>query len=259
MKRTYESAGPVLADVTLPAGRIRVTDCGTGQVTAELEPLGPAAGKAEDVIASSEVSFDGRRLRIDVPGKGLRKVEIACTVALPGGSSLEANTASADVVSEIPLAGCTVTTASGDVELGDVTGNLTVSAASGDVRADRVDGSVDLKAASSDFRVSHLEGEARIRLASGDVVIEESLASVTARSASGDLLIGAALGGEITVDTASGDVVIGVAPGVGTELDVATVSGDARCTLGFEEQVGDATLRVRCRSMSGDVLIRGAS
>ncbi|MGH9299659.1 MAG: DUF4097 family beta strand repeat-containing protein, partial [Acidimicrobiales bacterium] len=60
-------------------------------------------------------------------------------------------------------------------------------------------------------------------------------------------------------DSASGDVVIGVANGVGAHLDVTTVSGESRCTLPFEDGTGTALLSIRCRTLSGDVVIRSAA
>ncbi len=130
-------------------------------------------------------------------------------------------------------------TASGDISCGSVAGEADVRTASGDVSAESIGAGGSIQSASGDVRVHRISKGGRIRTASGDV------------------RIGSAAAGEISVNTASGDIVLGVDRGVGAWLDLVTVSGDTSCTLPSEPQgEAEAELRISCRTVSGDILIR---
>jgi DUF4097 and DUF4098 domain-containing protein YvlB len=161
---------------------------------------------------------------------------------------------------EITLAAFSGTTASGALQLQDVASDATVKAASGDVRAGVIGGRLRVQTASGDVSIRRVDGNADLSLASGDVRIGEAQASVEVKSASGDVAIGCARSGLVKVQTASGDVVIGLAPGVGAYLDVTRVSGETRSSLPFTEaSTSGSALEVVCRTVSGDVTIRGAA
>jgi DUF4097 and DUF4098 domain-containing protein YvlB len=83
-------------------------------------------------------------------------------------------------------------------------------------------------------------------------------ASVTANTASGDVRVSRVASGEANVKAVSGDVMVGVAPGAGVYLDLSSLSG--RITSQLEETDGgdDVSLRVTCRTVSGDIRIARA-
>lgn len=259
MEWEFESSGPVEADVGVPAGLVDVVAATDGKVGVQLEPL-RSGRRAEELVAATDVSFGGGRLRVQVPERHFRNVEVRCTLSLPEGSALATRTASADVRSPVRLGRFSATTASGDVSLDDVETDLSVTTAGGDLRCGEVGGRLQARTASGDISVRRTGGDAHVSTASGDLEIGDAGGSLKVETASGDVRIGRASAGKIQVSSASGDVTVGVAPGVGAHLDVTSVSGDTTTTLPFTEQAsGTAVLEIVCRTVSGDVSIRGAA
>lgn len=259
MEWEFEAPGPVEAEVEVPAGLIDIVPADGSTVRVDVVALG-AGRRADELIEATDVSFAGGALRVHVPDRHFRNVDVRCTVSLPEGSSLTTRTASADVRCAIRLGRFSANTASGDMSVQDVDGDVSVKAASGDLQCGAVAGGLQVRTASGDVSVRSTGGDARLTLASGDVEIGEAATSVKIDTASGDVRIGRASVGRIQVTSASGDVMIGVAPGVGAYLDVTTVSGDSTTTLPFTEQGSDAApLEIVCRTVSGDVAIRRAS
>ena len=212
------------------------------------------------MIAAAEVTCNGGKLKVNVPTRRFRSVDIACRIVIPEGSQVLAKTASADVRAPLHLGGFDATTASGDIRVGGGRRNRCRcprrAATSG---ADEVGGKVRVKSASGDVTVGRAGGEVDISLASGDVEIGDAATSVRVRSASGDVSVACAHSGKVRVETASGDITVGVAAGVGAYLDIESMSGDMSCTLPVQESSAEkATLELVCRSASGDVEIRGA-
>lgn len=241
MEWEFEASGPIEADVGVPAGIVDVVGATDGKVTVRLEPL-RSGRRAQEVVDATTVSFTGVKLRVHVPDRPGRSVDVRCTVALPEGSDLATRTASADVRCPVRLGRFSGTTASGDLRCGEIGGTLEARTASGDVSVHRA------------------RGDVRVTMASGDLDIADAGASVKVETASGDVKVGRASAGKIQVDSASGDVAIGVAPGVGAYLDVTTVTGDSTTTLPFTEETGsDVVLEIVCRTVSGDVSIRKAA
>lgn len=259
LERSFEADGPVEADIEVPSGVIDVEPADGNQVWVLLEPQRDSR-RAEELLAESEVSYAHGKLRVRVPGRAFRNVEIHCRVRLPEGSALATKTASADVRSSIELRAFDGTTASGDALLRDVTGDVRHKSASGDFACGTAGGRIEIRTASGDVSVRRSIGDAELTLASGDVHIVDADGSVKVRSASGDLQIDCVRRGRVDAQTASGDVTIAVADGVGAYLDVTTVSGDTRCNLPFHENVpsGVAALEIVARTVSGDVVVKGA-
>ncbi len=259
MERSFEADGPVEADVVVPAGAIDVTRAEENRVTVVLEPSRDSR-RADQAIADSEVTFADGKLRVHVPERAFRNVELQCHLRLPEGSALATKTASADVQSSVVLGAFDGTSASGDTELKEVTGDVRHGSASGDFRCEAVGGALRLRTASGDVSIGRAAGDVKLTLASGDARIDDAEASVEVRSASGDVRIGSVRRGRVRAQTASGDVAIGVAEGVGAYLDVTTVSGDTRCTLPFQERVPGtgADLEIVARTVSGDVVVQRA-
>lgn len=259
MEWEFEASGPVDADIGIPAGLIDVVAAAEGTVGVTLEAL-HRGRRAEELVAAAEVSFGGGKLRIELPERRIRSVEVRCTVSLPPGSSLTTRTASAGLRCPVRLARFSGTTASGDVVLAEVEADVDVKSASGDLEVAEVGGKLAVRTASGDVSVRRTAGDVHVASASGDLELGDAGGPVKVESASGDVTIGRASSGRVHVSTASGDVTVGVAAGVGAYLDVSTVSGSTSTTLPFSEEAVDAAvLEIVCRTVSGDVTIRKAA
>lgn len=260
MEWSFETTGPVTADISVPAGVIEIEGGADGTVFVSVDPADGASRHAGDLVSATEVSCNGGKLMVRVPDRWFRNVDVRCRLVVPHGSSVESKTASADVRSTARLHRFDGSTASGDISLTDVEADAVLKSASGNFACDQVGGSLNVKGASSDVAVRHVAGDADVALASGDVSIGDAEASVKARTASGDIRIGRAHRGKVRADSASGDITIGVAPGVGALLDVTTVTGETSCDLPPQDDgTRDAPLSLVCRTASGDVHIERAA
>ncbi len=257
MQWSFSAVGPVHADIEVPSGRVTVQPQTGDALDVSLEPARHASAKGADLIEQSDVRFEHDKLTVYVPSRAFKNTALLCTVSLPEGSSLKVKTASADVMARLRLATFTAATASGDIAVGDVEGDVDLTCASGDFRCENIGGRLRVKGASSDVTAGRIGGEVDIALASGDVTIDDAGASVTTVTASGDVQINCAHQGRLAVNSASGDIVIGIAKGAGAHLDVSSVSGDVSSSLPVDESAGAETvLEIKCRTMSGDVVIK---
>lgn len=233
----FPAEGPIDAKIRIASGTVVVTAATTGTVTVEIRSTG-RHGRDADSLPT--VEYQAGQLTITGPESSrlLRQTPgFAVTVTVPRGSGCVIDTASADVQCSGELARLDVTTASGDVAAERVTDNCDVTTASGDVWLDNC-------------------GPARLKTVSGDVRVGHAMAGVNCQTVSGDVKLGAIASGEISVKTTSGDIMVAVSAGTGVQLDLYTMTGDARSELEPESQVGDAEATVSCRSISGDVSVR---
>lgn len=260
----FNAAGPIKADIKLPAGDVKVAAGPTEIVTVTLLPAHGSGGKAEKLIADTEVSFEDETLTVHVPKRVQLRgdTSLHLTVELPEGSSVAVDTASADVSCTGDLGSLNAHTASGDVTAGRIPGDVGLSTASGDVRLQEVNGDIRLQSASGDAVIQRADGEISVNTASGDLVIGQAGKLVQAKTASGDIQIDRIATGRADVATVSGDVYLGVAPGIGIYLDLSSVSGRVRSELDSDEEGGrdgDPSLTLRCSSVSGDIRITRAN
>jgi hypothetical protein len=256
MEWTFPASGPLRADLELAAGTVEVTLATTDEVRVELEPEGRDNELAREQIANASVTCDGSHLDVRVPKRKLREASLRLRVLVPSSSSARVRTASADITCLGPLAGFEAKTASGDITVRDDCDSARIQTASGDVRLAGVLGELDVQTASGDVTSDDIGGRISVTTASGDVRVGAIAHDARFRTASGDVSIGCAYEGELSVNGVSGDVRIGVGPGVGTWLDLITVSGDSKCTLASEgESENGSTLRITCRTVSGDILV----
>ncbi|MGH9303676.1 MAG: DUF4097 family beta strand repeat-containing protein [Acidimicrobiales bacterium] len=258
MKWDFKTTGPIEADVSLGSGLLEVRAAAGDELTVSLEAFGRESRRAQEVIEASEVTFGDGRLRVHVPTRPFKAVEVHCELCVPGGSSLGLRSASADLRCGVRLGALSAKTASGDVEI-DRADKVSFSSASGDLDCKQVDRALLVKAASSDVSVQSLDGEADLSLASGDIELGAVTGSLRVNTASGDVSVGRAGKGRLVVNTASGDVSVGVAAGIGAYLDATSLSGEMTCELPMQERsVDEAALEIVCRTMSGDIRIGAA-
>ena len=260
----FSATGPIEADISLPAGKVSLTAAQAETVTVSLLPQhGPGSKAAEKIIADTEVSFEGGTLTVHVPKRVQLRGDAALdlTIELPAGSSVAARTASADLKCTGELGALDAHTASGDVTADRISGNVSLATASGDVRLQDAAGDVTVNTASGDATIARVGGDFTAKTASGDLRIGQAGRSAEVRTASGDVRIDSIAAGRADVTSVSGDVAIAVPPGIGVFLDLASISGRVRSELDPDAHGGDgdASLTVRCNSVSGDIKIARAS
>jgi DUF4097 and DUF4098 domain-containing protein YvlB len=262
MEWTFPADGPLWADLELSTGSVEIHLNATDEVKVRLEALGHESQNARAQIEETEVSCDGSRLYVRVPRRirKLRDASFWLHVSMPTRSAARVRTASADITCAGVLGAFECTTASGDVVLRDDCDSAHVTTASGDIRMATVLGEAQAQTASGDVSITSVGGRTSVTTASGDTHLGSVAHDASIRTASGDVTVGCASDGELSVNTASGDVRIGVASGVGAWLDLVTVSGDSTCSLPAEgEGESAATLRILCRTLSGDIDVRSGT
>ncbi|MGA2210424.1 MAG: DUF4097 family beta strand repeat-containing protein [Acidimicrobiales bacterium] len=256
MEWTFPASGPLKADLELSAGQVEVALHASDEILVLLEALGRENDGVREQIANTSVACDGGRLDVHVPKRKLREASLRLRVLIPAGSSVRVRTSSADVACDGPMSAFEGKTASGDIVVRDDCESASIATASGDIRLVNVLGQLDVASASGDVTARNIGGRVTVTTASGDIRLGSIAHDARTRSASGDVTIACAYDGELSVNTASGDVRVGVGAGVGAWLDLVTVSGDSRCTLPAEgEGSNSATLRISCRTVSGDILV----
>jgi DUF4097 and DUF4098 domain-containing protein YvlB len=260
----FSATGPITADISLSAGNVALTAAQAETVRVSLLPQHGRGGRAEKLIADTEVSFEGGTLTVHVPRRVQLRgdAELDLMIELPAGSSVTARTASADLKATGELGALDGHTASGDLTADRVLDDASLVTASGDVRLQDVGGDVSFNTASGDALIARVGGDFTAKTASGDVRIGQAGRSAEVRTASGDVRIDAIAAGRVDVTSVSGDVAIAVPPGTGVFLDLASISGRVRSDLDPDARGGDdgaASLTVRCNSVSGDIKIARAA
>jgi DUF4097 and DUF4098 domain-containing protein YvlB len=247
--------------VRVPAGTITVEAGDIGETTVELRPLRDDEA-TRDAIERATVEQHGDRIVVEIgkAGWGIfgRSPQIAVDVRCPHGTSLDCETASADVTATGRFGDVEVRSASADVFLGHVAGTVSVATASGDVRIDELDGDGRVTTVSGDARVGAVRGELTTSTVSGDVELGELYQSATVQSVSGDQRLRSIRAGEIQLKSVSGDVAVGVRMGTRLFIDANSTSGDVRSEL----EVGDAPAEgngseasLRVKTVSGDIAV----
>ncbi len=244
------------------SGSIVVAGEATTEVTVEVLPTRKRSD-LDDLIAQVQVSFEDGQLYVRGPRVGSFRLNkgLDLTIKAPAGSSCAAKTASADVACVGELSALALHTASGDVTAALVTGDVTVQSASGDVLLSKAGGNLTIQTASGDIQATQVDGEVRLNTSSGDVAVGYCSGSVAAHTTSGDIDLGGVAAGRVELASTSGDIEVAVVPGLGVYLDLASTSGDVRSDLVPGDDQGDgadATVEIRCRSLSGDIRIRKA-
>lgn len=242
------------------SGSVAVSGEQTDAIAVEVVPSDPSRNAA-DLLDQVQVTFENGRLSVRGPRLGgllLRRTGLDLTIKAPAGSACRAETASADVALVGKLGDLTVNTASGDITATADSGPVTLHTASGDIFVERAGERVQITTASGDVQVTGAQGELSISAVSGDLSIGDVSGQVGARTVSGDIAVRGLAGGQADLATTSGDVQVMVTPGIGVYLDLSSMSGHVRSDL--DEQAGgaDASLEIRCRSISGDIRISKA-
>lgn len=253
-----------------PAGDVRVETAEVAETTVELVPLNDSDA-TRHAIESASIGARGDEVFVEIEGRswsfsignfGFSSAKVGVRVSCPHGSTLDCDTASADVETAGTLGGSRIRTASGELALDRFSAELEAKSASGDIRVEFVEGPAVVNTVSGDVDVRTALGGLSVNSVSGDVEAGEVTGDVTVQSVSGDQRVRASGPGELTFKAVSGDVQVGIRRGLRVRLDVNSVSG----SIGSELDVSDtpsasdgpeAALRVR--TVSGDVKITRAA
>jgi DUF4097 and DUF4098 domain-containing protein YvlB len=258
MHKSFQTPQPVAITVRLVGGDLTVEATDTAETEVDLEPRN---AHAERLLDQVRVEHRGPALIIEVPKALGSTLELGVSVRCPRSSSLEAETASADIRTIGPLARLDITTASGDVQVEEVTGKAEVTTASGDVALGVVAGRAAVISASGDVHIQRASSGLRVVNASGDLQADDVEGDVRADAASGDLRLDAVGPGDVRVRSGSGDVYVGVKPGCDVWMDIQTLSGEASSELeASEKSPADRSrlVELRINTASGDVRIARA-
>jgi DUF4097 and DUF4098 domain-containing protein YvlB len=260
--KSFSTPEPPRLRVRVPAGHVAIDPADVGETTVELEALRDDEA-TRDAIARATVEQRGDEIVVEIEksGWGLfsRSAKVAVRIRCPHGSSLDCNTASADLVATGRLADVTVKTASGDVELAHV-GDLSVTSASGDVRVEELQGGGRVNTVSGDAEIRGVRSALLANTVSGDVDLGRVDDDVAVQSVSGDQRVRALHVGELKLTSVSGDVEVGVVSGTQLFIDASSTSGEVSSELDVgNEPVGEGTAAsLRVKTVSGDIALTRA-
>ncbi|MCP3797823.1 DUF4097 domain-containing protein [Allokutzneria sp. A3M-2-11 16] len=218
----------------------------------------------DEAVKQTRVEQTGNRLVVRGPqGMPLRVVPLSIVVRVPRGSHVNVTTGSAAV----NLTGATgaaagridLTTSSGDVTVDRTDGSTNVQTGTGTVRLGPVHGTLRAKSGNGALEISAVHGPSKLVTTGGDVWLGAVQHDVEVRTGSGDLTVADAASGRVHLASGSGSLRIGVRQGIVAELDLLSVSGEARSELPvFEERQSgwdNPALRIEGRTASGNVLV----
>ena len=269
---TFQTPKPLVVSVKLPKGDIDVETADVQQSTVTLVGSSP---RAEEQIERAVVRLDslddhdelivdadtedfgwsGGRVKLSI-SLG-RRDDVDVRIVVPHGTTLRAETGSADLRARGRYAEIETRGASGDVSIDNVERDAAVKVASGDIRVGNVGGSLKVQTAAGDLSSGPVGRSAEIKTAAGDVNIAEVGEDVTIHSASGDLRVGSVTQGKVELKSVSGDMLVGVKRGSRVWMDVKTVTGDASSDLdsGIDDDGEGPLVELKATAMSGDIKI----
>jgi DUF4097 and DUF4098 domain-containing protein YvlB len=254
-----------------PAGDVRVETADVNEVTVELTPLNDsdstrqAIEKARIEARGDEVVVElegGRTWTISIGNWGIGSAKVSVRITCPHGSTLDCDTASADVRVTGTVGETHLRTASGDLSLDRVAGSFGSKSASGDLRLGHVEGRAEVHTVSGDVEVGTAAESLDVNSVSGDVTVGDVSGALNVNSISGDQRVRAAGPGDISLKAVSGDVLVGVRRGLRLRLDVNSVSGSIQSELDVSDAPGSGdgpAAELRVRTVSGDVKIGRAA
>ena len=249
----FHTPDPVELELNVPVGEIEVETIDGDESVVTVEG-------SEKMLELTEVTFDGRRLVVELRGKKAFGITISIGdlsfgsggrlrvhARVPHGSQAALVTASADKKLRGRVRSLESKSASGDLVVrGEIERDATVKTVSGDVILERVGG---------DFRFTSV---------SGDVIARWVGGSVEGKTVSGDARIESTREGGVTMQSVSGDIEVGVEAGTSLDVDAGSVSGDLSSEVPLGSEPGSAdgdgpTLVVRGKTVSGDFRVFRAS
>jgi DUF4097 and DUF4098 domain-containing protein YvlB len=262
----FACSEPIDANVSLASGTVSVTAHPTDVVTVRIHKGGRAAdpSRADDddqLTDDVAVDYSDRHLVIsELPKRGIgwRSKELHVAIAIPAGSRVAIQAASADVTCRGDYGAADIRAASGKIDVETVRGPAEISTMSGSVQLLEA-AEATIQTASGRISVRHATGDVMTRTASGNITIGTADASVTAKTASGQVRVQSMTRGRGDLNSVSGDIEVKVAPGTGVYLDLASVTGRVTSDLDDSGQQGSTDLQLQCRTVSGSLHVARAA
>jgi putative adhesin len=280
---TFDTPRPILVDLELGVGEVRIIAGNVTDTTVEVRPTDPS--KTSDVTAAEQtrVEYSDGRLVIRAPKSWRRYTtrgggeSVDVRIEIPSGSRLRGDAGVAGLHVNGSLGGCEYKTGVGDIQIdqagpvhlsagvGDIavqraSQRVEITTGSGSVRLGSVDGTAVVKGANGDTWVGTISGDLRVASANGSIVVDHSDAGVVAKTTNGDVRLNDIGGGSVVAHTALGKVEIGIRKGVAAWLDLNTTFGKVHNDLDAtgRPDPGAPSTDVHARSSFGDITVHRA-
>lgn len=259
-ERRFATPNPVQLSVNNGAGMIEIVATDTAESTVIVEGRG---GDGTQAAEETQISFSEQtsRLTVQPPEKRFGNTPpLDIRIVVPAGSTVTANSGSADISAQGRLADVAMNTGSGNLQADQVEGNADLKAGSGDMRLGSVTGDLHTKSGSGNLEVNRA-GSVSATSGSGDIQVGAIAGSAEIKGASGNIAIGSVQRGSVVANTASGNVWVGVAAGVAVRLALSSISGDVSSDLPVDDQApeGGPAVDLRLNTVSGDVSVTRAA
>jgi hypothetical protein len=261
---THHTPGTARLRINVPAGAVEITATATSDTVVNIEPLNHAARELIDSVREREraLSDTEHEVIVEIPDRARRSrwfgnsPAFRIEVTAPSRSSVEVNTASADITCTGTCGDFNVRSPSGDASFSDVEGDVTTKTASGDLSFGRIARRARLQSVSGDVAIRRPNGSTTAATVSGDVKVDDASGSLALKTVSGDIHVGSC-GPDVNLHTVSGDVEIGVGSGARVWMDLQSMSGETSSDLDISgsRAGGDADVEIRARSVSGDIRV----
>jgi hypothetical protein len=277
---TFDTPGPILIDLELGVGDVRISAADRNDTTVEIRPTDPAKKSDVEAAERTRVEYADGRLVIRAP-KGWRRYtvrgggeSIDLQIEVPAGSKIRGTAGIAALHATGPIGECEYRTGVGDIQVEQagpvhlttgvgeiaaqrVSQHAEISTGSGSVRVGCVDGTAVVKGTNSDTWIGTISRDLRVASANGSIVVDHSNDSVVAKTANGDVRLGDIGGGSIVAHTALGKVDVGIREGVAAWLDLNTTFGKVHNDLDATGRPadGEKSADVHARSSFGDITV----
>lgn len=279
---TFDTPSPISATIDLIGGSIRILAGDRADTVVEVRPRDASAELDVSTAEQTRVEYSNGKLLVKSPKPlkvffGPWSAAVDVTVSLPAGSHVHGTTGHGDIYGDGVLGDCRLRTFDGDIGLHE-TGALKATTMSGRITVDKVtgdahvtgSGDVDLTEVTGTANVKNLNGPSwigqaggtvHVNSAHGDISIDRAGPEVVARTAYGSVQLTEVAQGTVNLQTASGDIEVGIRRGTAAWLDVRSMSGGVRNHLDAGAAPGDSedSVRIRARTLDGDILVRRAA
>lgn len=289
MKRQerFDTPGKVKLTVDNKLGEVRLVTHAAPVTEIDMRVHGPSDNEVAEMIWVEHQNSDALdRVTVEVPDLAkpgwLRGVNVAVTVHLPEGATVEVKTVAGSITAEGSLGPARVETTSGDISLCPVDGDLEARSTSGDVRVASVTGAAEVVTVSGGVRCGPVGKTGRVKSGSGGVEVGSVRENLTVETVSGNVTVGRlhdgcdikTVSGDQQVrqldaglaqlKTVSGALTVSVARGTAVMVDAHSLSGSLSSEIELSsDEPAEASgagpqAELRARSVSGDVRVQRA-
>jgi len=282
---TFDTQGPIVAEVDIAAGSIHLIAGDRAKTTVTVNPANPTSKLDVEAAKKARVEFSGRRLSVIVPKPGGIMAYIRfgdwglvdVTIELPVGSSVDAKTGAGDLRADGEFGEVNAKSGAGAIQVDQAhavrlvsgAGRLRLGSSRGDTEVvtagemdiGLIDGSAEVKNLNGRTHVGEVTGSIKVKSANGDIVVDRAQANVNGRTSNGNIVIGELVRGTVTLATAAGAIDIGIAEGTSAWVDAGTQYGRVNNGLepgGGPESPGEK-VEIRARTSFGDIEIHRSS